>query len=170
MLWQRYGLSPMQLVYIPLCSVFIVIAFIDLEHYLIPDRLTYPFILLGLLVSLLRGGITPANSIAGMLVGGGFIYLLVVVSPYLFGKEGMGLGDVKLVALIGTYLGWKMTIIGLFISSVLGSIVGICLILLKKKGRRDYIPFGPYLVMGAVVMLLMGEKILQGIQRFISIL
>lgn len=169
-LWKRYGLDPIQFIYIPLCSVFIIIAFIDLEHYLIPDRLTYPFIILGLFVSLLPGGITPWDSITGMIVGGGLIYLLLVVSPYIFGKEGMGFGDVKLVALIGIYLGWRMTLVALFIASILGSIAGVSLILVGKKKRGDYIPFGPYLVMGAIVMLLFPEGILKTIQRFTSIL
>lgn len=143
-----------------------MIAFIDLEHYLIPDVLTYPTIIIGLVLSLLLDGMKPLEAIIGLLVGGGVIYLLLVVSPYVFGKEGMGGGDVKLAALMGVYLGWQKVLLGLFFASLSGSIVGGILILLGKKGRRDYIPFGPYLVIGTLIMLLWKEN-LMGLLRWL---
>ena len=157
--WKKYGWDWQEFIYIPLASTLIVIAFIDLEHYLIPNRLTYPAIGLGFPISLLSGGVNLVEAVIGLLVGGGLIYLLMIASPFLFGKEGMGGGDVKLAAMMGIYLGWDKTLFGLFFASLFGSVVGVILILLKKKGRGDYIPFGPYLVMGALAMLLWGERI-----------
>lgn len=163
LLYKRFGWDWQEFIYIPLASILIIIAFIDLEHYLIPDRLTYPAIGLGLPISLLPGGVSLGEAVIGLVVGGGLIYLLTVLSPLLFGKEGMGGGDVKLAAVMGVYLGWEKTLIALFIASLLGSLVGISLILLKKKGRGDYIPFGPYLVAGTLVMLIWPDVIIWGV-------
>ncbi|HAV43375.1 TPA: prepilin peptidase [bacterium] len=162
----KYGWGWERVICLALASVLVVIAFIDLEHYLIPDVLTYPTIIIGLVLSLLPGGVNPLEAIIGLLVGGGVIYLLLVVSPYVFGKEGMGGGDVKLAALMGVYLGWQKVLLGLFFASLSGSIVGGILILLGKKGRRDYIPFGPYLVLGTLIMLLWKEN-LMGLLRWL---
>jgi leader peptidase (prepilin peptidase)/N-methyltransferase len=97
----------------------------------------------------------------GMLVAGGVIYIFVLLGKLLYGQEGMGGGDVKLGALIGIFIGWKLSLLAIFLSCIIGSIVSIILIILKKKGRRDYIAFGPFLSLGALIALLWGEDILR---------
>lgn len=153
-----YGISWELLGYIFFVSVLIIITFIDIDHQLILNCLTYPTIIVGLLISIINGMFLSA--LIGVTVGFVIIYLLVVVSPYLFGKEGMGYGDVKLVAAIGSFLDWQGVVLTIFIASFLGSFVGIALILSKKIKRGEYIAFGPYLCIGAVIVLLCGNKII----------
>lgn len=154
----NYGISWELLEYIFFVSVLIIITFIDIDHQLILNCLTYPTIVVGLLISIINGMFI--YSLIGVIVGFVIIYLLVVISPYLFGKEGMGYGDVKLVAAIGSFLGWQGVLLTIFIASFLGSFVGITLILSKKIKRGEYIAFGPYLCMGAVIALLCGNEII----------
>lgn len=156
--WQFYGRSWELVVYLFFASMLIIITFIDLEHQLILNRLTYPMIILGLAVSLFKGVLIEAG--LGLIVGGSIIYLLVKVSPYIFGKEGMGGGDIKLSAAIGSFLGWQGVILTLFLASLFGSLVGGALILFKKKKRGEYIAFGPYLCLGAFIALFWGRGII----------
>lgn len=158
--YHKFGLSPDLLVSLFFCSVLIVITFIDFEHQLILNKVTYPVIISGFLISLVPGGIPFYDSILGFLIGGGFIYSMVVISPLIFGQEGMGGGDVKLAALIGVFLGWQDVLLTLILASLSGGLIGVILILLKLKKRRDYIPFGPYLCLGALVALFFGKKII----------
>ncbi|MBU0568612.1 prepilin peptidase [bacterium] len=158
--YYQFGLSSDLPIYLFFSSVLIVITFIDFEHQLILNKITYPVIISGFLISLLPGGIPFYDSILGFLIGGGFIYSMVVISPLIFGQEGMGGGDVKLAALIGVFLGWQNILLTLILASLSGGLMGVTLILLKLKKRRDYIPFGPYLCLGALVALFFGEKII----------
>jgi leader peptidase (prepilin peptidase)/N-methyltransferase len=100
------------------------------------------------------------NGLIGLLVGGGILWFLAWVSPYLFGKEGMGGGDIKLLAMIGAFLGWKPALMTIMVGSLLGSLVGVTLIATHVIKREDYIPFGPFLVVGAVVSLFFGQPLL----------
>jgi leader peptidase (prepilin peptidase)/N-methyltransferase len=100
------------------------------------------------------------EGILGFLLGGGYLYFMMVISPYLFKKEGMGMGDVKLLAMIGAIVGWELVIVIIILAASLGSIVGLTLIAIHKLGRRQLIPFGPYLCIGAVVAMLYGTEIL----------
>ncbi|MDI6791287.1 MAG: prepilin peptidase [bacterium] len=147
-------------------SALIAITFIDLEHFLILDKITYPSIIIGLLATKIPGQ-TPDWQISfwpaliGMVVGGGAIYFLLVISPFIFGKEGMGGGDVKLAALMGVFLGWQKVFLALFFGAAIGSVVGLSLIGLGRAKRGEYIPFGPFLALGALVVLLQGDEIIR---------
>jgi len=155
----RFGFSANALVYLLLWSSLIVISFIDLDHMIIPDRITLPGIALGLVAGTL---LLPRwwDSVVGLLVGGGILYFMAWISPYLFGKEGMGGGDIKLLAMIGAFLGWKPAILTIFFGGLLGAVVGVTLMGVRVITREAYLPFGPFLSLGAVVAILYGQEIL----------
>jgi len=149
------------LIYFAFVAALIVITVIDLYHQIIPDVISLPGIGVGLLASLLLPHITFFNSLLGILLGGGSLFLVATVYQWLFKREGMGGGDVKLLAMIGAFLGWKAIILTILFGSFIGSITGILIILLKGKDFKYAIPFGPFLSMGAVFSLFYGEKIIQ---------
>jgi leader peptidase (prepilin peptidase)/N-methyltransferase len=157
-LYLKYGISGEFFIYLILGASLVVIAFIDFENQIIPDKITYPGIILGLIFNA-RG--LPHSfeglklSLLGIAWGGGLLYLVALAS-----RGNMGGGDIKLGAMLGAFLGWKYALLSLFAAFLFGSIVGIILILLKLKTRKDHIPFGPYVVAGAIVSIFWGEKIL----------
>ncbi len=160
LLWHTYGYSYEFGIYLLFISVLIIITFIDFEHQLILNVITYPMLFIGLLINFLKG--TFLDSLIAGLIGGGIIFLIVVVSPFIFKKEGMGGGDFKLAAVIGVFLAnGQDTLISLFLASFLGSLVGVTLILLSKKKFGEYIPFGPYLTSGAVIVLFWGKNVME---------
>jgi len=142
-------------IYALFSTALIIISFHDLEHGLIPDIITLPGMAAGLAVSLFLS-IKFLDSLIGLLVGGGLFLLIAVIW-----KGGMGGGDVKLGAFVGLFLGWKYTLLAIFIAFFAGAVVGIALILAKVRGRRDPIPFGPFISVGALISLLWGEKLIQ---------
>lgn len=163
-----FGLTWSTVVYCGLYSALLVVAGTDLSHKIIPNAITFPGILLGLVCA---GTILPlglVNGMIGLLVGGGILWLLAWASPYLFGKEGMGGGDIKLLAMIGAFLGWKPAVMTIMVGSFLGSVVGITLIATKVIRREDYIPFGPFLVCGALVSLFFGQSLLDWYQGLLA--
>jgi leader peptidase (prepilin peptidase)/N-methyltransferase len=93
-------------------------------------------------------------------LGGGLLYAMAWISPFLFGKEGMGGGDIKLLAMIGAFLGWQQVLLTVIVGGLLGSVLGVGLIAARVISRSDYIPFGPFLSLGAVVAMLFGPEIL----------
>ena len=155
-----YGFSIQSLIYIILLSALIIIAFIDLNKQIILDVISLPGIVIGLILSFFVPYISFINSALGVLVGGGIIFIIGLAGSVIFKKEAMGGGDVKLAAMIGAFLGWKYTIITLFLGFFLGALVGIFLILSKIKSKEDVVPFGPFIALGSFITLLWGEKIL----------
>ena len=155
-----YGLSIQSLIYIILSSALIIIAFIDLNEMIVPDVISLPGIGVGLILSFFVPYIKFINSVSGVVVGGGIILIIALVGSMIFKKEAMGGGDIKLAAMIGAFLGWRYTIISLFLGFFLGALAGIFLILSKIKSREDMVPFGPFIALGSLITLLWGEKIL----------
>ena len=155
-----YGLTLQSLIYIILSSALIIIAFIDLNEQIVPDVISLPGIAIGLILSFFVPYISFINSVLGVVVGGGIILVIGLVGSVIFKKEAMGGGDVKLAAMIGAFLGWKYTIISLFLGFFLGALVGIFLILLKIKSKEDMVPFGPFIALGSFITFLWGEKII----------
>lgn len=151
-LWQ-FGPGWPAAAYALLFSALLVVTCIDLSHQIVPDVITLPGIVLGLLCASTILPVGLLNSILGVLVGGGILWGLAWASPYLFGKEGMGGGDIKLLAMIGAFLGWKPVLLTIMVGAVVGTAVGLGLIGLKRMRRDQYIPFGPFLALGAVVSL-----------------
>lgn len=150
--WIRFGPSFDGLMALVLTYASIVIAFIDLEHQLIPNALTLPMMVMGLLFRIRQGEVIAG--ILGGLIGGGILLIITLLYP-----KGMGMGDVKFLAMAGVFLGWEKAIFILFSGSVFGLLVIIPLMLLKKIGRKSAFPFGPFLVIGALIALYWEEVV-----------
>jgi leader peptidase (prepilin peptidase)/N-methyltransferase len=157
----RYGLSWSYFLYFTFVAGLIVITVIDLYHQIIPDVISLPGIGVGLLGALITPRITFFNSLIGVLLGGGSLFFVATVYQWLFKREGMGGGDVKLLAMIGAFLGWESVILTILFSSLIGSITGILFIALKGKNFKYAIPFGPFLSLGAVISLFYGKEIVR---------
>lgn len=155
----KFGLTWDTVVYAGLMSVFLVVTWIDWDHKIIPDVITLPGIILGFVCASFLLSTGWMNSLIGILVGGGVLLVLAWASPFLFGKEGMGGGDIKFLAMVGAFLGWKAALLALMVASIVGAVVGIALLLAKVMERGQYIPFGPYLALGSVVAMLWGLEI-----------
>jgi leader peptidase (prepilin peptidase)/N-methyltransferase len=160
-----FGLSVEFFVYTALACALIVISFIDLKIQEIPDEISLPGIAIGVVLSLVfpqlmhQGSRFSAllHSALGVIAGGGLIYMMGVIGKALFKKEAMGGGDVKLMAMLGAFLGWKLITLAFFLAPFFGSFVGI---VAKIKNKEDIIPYGPHLSLASVVALLWGDKIL----------
>jgi len=164
----RFGAAWSSAVYCVLCSSLIVITFIDLDFQIIPDSITLPGIPLGVLAGsfllpdpfLRAEPLGYASSVAGAAAGFLLYYGIAYLSIKALRKEGMGGGDIKLMAMLGGFLGWKAVLLTTFLGSVAGSVVGALLMLLRGQGRGTQIPFGPFLALGALVTLLWGQEVL----------
>ena len=144
-----------------LCSALVVITFIDIEHQIIPDEISLPGIVVGFILSFFIPGYTWLNSLLGILLGGGSLLLVAYGYQWLTGKDGMGGGDIKLLAMMGAFLGWKSVLFIIFASSLIGSIVGVSIMLVQKKDSKQAIPFGPYLAFGAVLYIFYGKPLIR---------
>lgn len=159
-IYQIYGVSVQSLIYIILSSALIIIAFIDLDEQVIPEVISLPGIVVGLILSFFVHHISFVNSALGIVLGGGIILVIRLAGSLIFKKESMGIGDIELAAMIGAFLGWRYITISLFLGFFLGALTGIFLILSKIKSREDAVPFGPFIILGSFITLLWGEKIL----------
>ena len=160
-LFLRFGLSLTFLALFLFCSALVVITFIDLEHQIIPDEISLPGIVIGFVFSFFLPGHTWLNSLLGILMGGGSLLLVAYGYQWLTGKEGMGGGDIKLLAMMGALMGWKSVLFIVFASSLIGSVVGITMILVQNKDSKLAIPFGPYLSFGAMLYIFYGPQLIQ---------
>lgn len=158
-LW-RFGPTWQSAVYALLFSALLVITGTDLSHQIIPDVVTKPGIIAGLLFATAVLPIGLLGALLGMAVGGGILWFLAWISPYIFGREGMGFGDVKLMAMVGAFLGWKPVLLSIMLGAVVGSVVGITLMSLGMIKRTEPIPFGPFLALGAIVSLFFHQELL----------
>jgi len=158
-LFLKFGLSTDYFVYLTFSLSLVVVTFIDMQHRLIPDVITLPGIVLGVTASLFLQGVSFIDSIIGVAFGGGFLFLVAAGYYRLTKKEGMGGGDIKLLAMIGAFLGWKSVLLTIFIGSSFGSLVGLTIMAAKGKDRKYAIPFGPFLAIGAIISLFWGGAI-----------
>ncbi|TCV83000.1 prepilin peptidase [Sulfurirhabdus autotrophica] len=160
MAW-HFGFSAAGVAAIVFTWVLIALTFIDFDTQLLPDSITLPMIWAGLLLNLWNIYVPLSAAVIGAVAG----YLSLWSVYWLFklatGKEGMGFGDFKLLALIGAWLGWQMLPLVILLSSVVGAVVGISLILFTKHGRNIPIPFGPYLAGGGLIAMLWGHDLTQ---------
>ncbi|MCL5023818.1 MAG: prepilin peptidase [Nitrospirae bacterium] len=160
-LW-RFGLGWHTPALFAFCSAMIVITFIDLDFQIIPDSITLPGVAIGLAAGSLvlpdpfdgTAALGFSQALFGLLSGGLLFYLIAVLS-----RGGMGGGDIKMMAMVGAFLGWKAILLTTFAGSLLGSVIGVFLMIFKGKGRKTKIPFGPFLAAGAVVSLFFGQEI-----------
>jgi len=164
----RFGWSMQTLLAMALSWALIVLSVIDLEHQLLPDDITLPFLWLGILANMTMNH--PFTDIQSSIIGAmaGYISLWSVYMLFklVTGKEGMGHGDFKLLAMLGAWLGWQMLPLIIILSSLAGAVVGISLILFGKHGRSVPIPFGPYLAVAGWIALLYGDTLMREYYRW----
>jgi len=158
-LFTRYGVSYQYILCLIFTGSLVVITFIDLHHKVIPDVISLPGIIIGFLASFLLPYPTWLDSAIGIVAGGGALLLIAVIFEKVTGKEGMGGGDIKLLAMIGAWMGWKALPFVALISSMLGIIIGGGALVASGKGMRVKIPFGPFLAMGSLIYFFFGSSI-----------
>lgn len=167
----RFGIEPVWVfaVYCVFVSTLIVIFFIDLDHQIIPNGITLPGIPIAVILGstilpdpFAREEMLGLNaSLIGFAGGWGFFYLIAKLGKLAFKKDAMGGGDIKMMAMVGGLMGWKAVILTTFMGSLLGSVIGVSLILMKGREWGSKIAFGPYLALGALISLLWGYGILE---------
>ena len=175
--WLKYELSVFAFIYWILVGGLIVATFIDFEHYIIPDEITYGGIVVGIIASILFPPLHDAptiwrslvSSVVGGFTGGATLLLVALVGEKIFKKEAMGMGDVKFIAAMGAFLGWQAVFFIIFASSLVGGIVGVALVLGDKKGWGSRLPYGPYLAFGALLWVFVGQSFMNWyIARYFS--
>ena len=169
-LYYQFGFSLAFLASFIFVAALIVISFIDLDVRLVPDVISLPGIVAGLLFSVVARYLvndpfelipSPLSALIGVLVGGGFLLTLAWAYEAFTGVEGMGGGDIKLLAMIGAFLGWTSIPFTLFFASLTGSVIGLGFMIGKGVGRRFALPFAPFLCLGALVYLFFGSELMQ---------
>ncbi len=175
-----FGLSIETFFYLIFISALIPITFIDLEHMIIPNVITYPGIIVGILYNALKtdwgyglelinnfslriqsffsllSEVPILDSIFGVILGGGILLLIAYVYEAVKKRQGMGMGDVKLLAMIGAFFGWEGVLFVIFLGSILGSVIGISIIIAKRGDLKYALPFGPFLSIAAVIYIFTG--------------
>jgi leader peptidase (prepilin peptidase)/N-methyltransferase len=167
-LFVRYGLSAQYFLLFLFVASLITISFIDLQHKIIPDIISLPGIIIGLGISFVFNHVSWLDSLIGIIAGGGFLYLVAIIFERLTGREGMGGGDIKLLAMIGAWMGWKALPFVILISSLGGLLIGGGSLLITGQGYRVKIPFGPFLALGALIYFFFGYELVAWYLRFLS--
>jgi leader peptidase (prepilin peptidase) / N-methyltransferase len=160
----RFGLTPATLIFFVFSAALIVATFIDIDHRIIPDLITLPGIPAFFVASFFlphSNLIEPLiRSVVGILAGGGSLFLVAWTYERLTGKEGMGMGDVKLLAMIGALLGWRGVLFTIFSGSSAGCLVGLLLMVKNRGGLKMAVPFGPFLSLGALLYVFWGPDLI----------
>jgi leader peptidase (prepilin peptidase)/N-methyltransferase len=149
------GPSPALIPALLLLAALVAITFIDLEHQIIPDVITLPGIVTGVLANLATRAVPWGDSLIGLAVAGGLFFAIILASG-----GGMGGGDMKLAAMLGAFLGWQLTLVALFLAVVTGGAVALAMLARGRMGRKDPIPFGPFLAVGGAAALLWGRSLM----------
>ena len=157
--FERFGATADFVVAAVLLAALIAITAIDLRLQIIPDAITLPGIIVGFLANLATLRVSWVDSAIGIAVGGGIFWAILEGSLLVTGREGMGGGDVKLGAMLGAFLGWKVALLSIFLAVLLGGIVALVLLGSRTTGRKDPIPFGPFLAAGGAAGLFCGERL-----------
>jgi len=161
LLFRRYGLSPDYLFAFLFTCALIVITFIDLKHQIIPDVISLPGIPLFALAAIFFMDVTFRDSLIGILAGGGFLFLIALGYQLLTKREGMGGGDIKLLAMVGGFLGWQSLWFVIMASSLIGAVAGVSVMISKGKDTKYAIPFGPFLSIGAIAYIFWGNMVMK---------
>jgi leader peptidase (prepilin peptidase)/N-methyltransferase len=156
----KFGLTLEALISYLFIASLIVITFIDIDHRIIPDAISLPGIPIGFAASFFSPVITYLESLIGILVGGGSLLLVAWVYGLITHKEGMGGGDIKLLAMIGAFVGWQGVLLTIFLSSAIGTLCGLLVMIRSRKNMKLAIPFGPFLAMGAMIHIFFGNELI----------
>jgi leader peptidase (prepilin peptidase) / N-methyltransferase len=153
-----YGTTPLAFVRILFGCAMIVLFVIDLQHRILPNAITLPGVLIGFVLSLF---LPPGwlESLLGLALGGGVLFLIGEAYYRVRGVEGLGMGDVKMLAMIGAFLGWRLTLVTLIFASFTGALVGVALLSSGRGGMKAALPFGTFLAVGALVAAVAGDEI-----------
>lgn len=151
----RFGVGAELFVALLFLCALIAITGTDLDHQLIPDTITLPGVVAGFVLNLATARLDWTESLLGIVVGGGVFFAIILISP-----SGMGGGDMKLGAMMGAFLGWKLGLLAVLLGVLSGGLVAVCLLAAGRKGRKDAVPFGPFLALGGAVSMLWGRSIL----------
>lgn len=157
----RFGLSLTGLAYYLFIVALLVITFIDMDHRIIPDRITLPGIPVFFITALILQTVTFKDALLGILSGGGVLFAIGWIYYQIKQKEGMGGGDVKLLAMIGAFIGWQGVFFTIFVASAAGTFVGLITMLVQRKDMKLAIPFGPFLAIGAILYIFFGSGIIE---------
>ena len=164
----KYGLSLEAFIYFVFIAVLLVITFIDIDHQIIPDIISLPGIPIFFLASFGLSQIGWLDSLIGILAGGGSLFLVAWVYSLITKKEGMGGGDIKLLAMIGGVIGWKGVLFTIFVASAVGTFAGMLVMLKSRKGMKLKIPFGPFLAIGAIAYIFFGPQLVEWYFQLLS--
>ena len=156
----KFGFTLTALITYFFIAALVVITFIDLDHRIIPDAISLPGIPIGFLASFFLPAISYKASLLGILVGGGSLLTVAWLYSLITKKEGMGGGDIKLLAMIGAFLGWKGVLLTIFLSSAIGTICGLMVMVRSGKNMKLAIPFGPFLAIGAMIYIFFGNELI----------
>ncbi|MBA4416354.1 MAG: prepilin peptidase [Syntrophus sp. (in: bacteria)] len=167
-LFNKFGFTMEFPVYMLFVSLLVVISFIDLELQIIPDILSLGGLVAGFLLAFFRPSFTWLDAIYGIFLGGGILFAIAMGYKLIAKREGMGGGDIKLLGMIGAFCGIKGVVFSLMAGSIIGTIVGIPLMLIKRQGTTYAVPFGPFLSLGALLYVFAGEIIIYGFFDFLS--
>ncbi len=167
-LYARFGPGLAFVCYFPFLAALLAIIFIDIDHQIIPDVISLPGIVLGFAGSFFNPLVSWQQSALGILIGGGLLYTIALAYMLLTRREGMGGGDIKLLAMIGAFLGWQSLLYVIFASSLVGSVVGIAVMRIQGKGSRTRIPFGPFLALAAMSYLFFQQDIMALWQAYLA--
>jgi leader peptidase (prepilin peptidase) / N-methyltransferase len=157
--YERFGPTRDFGIAVVLLAALIAITAIDLRLQIIPDAITLPGIVVGFAANLATSRVSWVDSAIGVVVGGGIFWAILEGSLLLTGREGMGGGDVKLGAMLGAFLGWKVALLSIFLAVLLGGFLALGLLASRRTGRKDPIPFGPFLAAGGGAGLFWGERL-----------
>ncbi len=157
LLFWKFGLTFQYLFSFIFVCALMVITFIDLDHQIIPDVITLPGIPIFFLAAVFAMNLRFLDAFLGFLIGGGCLYGIAFVYELVTKREGMGGGDIKLLAMIGAFLGWQSLLFVLLVSSLLGAVVGISLMMVKGQDMKYAVPFGPFLSFAAVAYIFFGD-------------
>jgi leader peptidase (prepilin peptidase)/N-methyltransferase len=159
-LFLKHNLSYQYFISLIFSASLVLISFIDLRHQIIPDAVSLPGILAGFIISLIFVHITWYDSLIGIIAGGGVLYFVAFLFEVITGKEGMGGGDIKLLAMIGAWMGWRALPLIILLSSLTGIFIGGGSLLMSRQGLGTRIPFGPFLALGTLLYVFFGNELI----------
>lgn len=162
----HFGSTPLMLAMLVLSWGLLALSLIDADHQLLPDVLVLPLLWLGLLVNSLTGLVSLQDAVYGAMAGYLSLWLVFWLFKLVTGKEGMGYGDFKLLAMLGAWGGWQILPLTILLSSVVGAVLGIIILRLQRQGMAQPLPFGPYLAIAGWIALLWGEQITNSYLQF----
>ncbi len=163
-----FGATEQALLYIVVTWALVALTFIDIDHMLLPDQLTLPLLWLALIASVMGYTIAPRDAIIGAACGYLSLWSVFWLFKLITGKEGMGYGDFKLLAVFGALLGWQSLLTIILLSSVVGAVIGIALLSIQGKNKATPIPFGPYLAIAGWITMLWGSQLQNSYFNFIG--